>query len=141
MVSAQKPAIFHLSFPVRSLEASVAFYRQCLGASIGRSSVEWADVILFGHQLTLHNQPEQVLPREERGVRHFGAILTWDHWEIVRARVLAYQPSLEANIRHRLPGEPGEHVKLLLEDPDGNLIEIKAYTRIETVAPQLKEGA
>lgn len=96
--------------------------------------------MLFGHQLTLHNQPDQVLPRAERGVRHFGVILSWEHWEAVRSRVLAYHPSLEAEIRHRLPGEPGEHVKLLLEDPDGNLIEIKAYKSIETLAPAHAEA-
>jgi uncharacterized protein len=138
-VSTQEPAIFHLSFPVRSLETSIEFYRQCLGAGIGRSTAEWTDVILFGHQITLHNQPDQVHPREWRGVRHFGAILSWDWWEAVRARVLAYHPDVEAEIRHRLPGEPGEHVKLVLEDPDGNLIEVKAYKNIEFVAPQPEE--
>lgn len=126
-MNTQEPAIFHLSFPVRSLQESVEFYRQCLGATVGRSSAAWVDVILFGHQLTLHNQPSQVQPREQRGVRHFGAILSWGCWEGVRARVLAYKPSFEAGLQHRLPGEPGEHVKLLLEDPDGNLIEVKAY--------------
>lgn len=132
-MSTQQPVIFHLSFPVRSIEESTEFYRQCFGATIGRRGAEWVDVILFGHQLTLHDQPGQVLPREERGVRHFGAILDWSHWEQVRARVLAYDPAFESGIRHHLPGEPGEHVKLLLEDPDGNVIEIKAYREIEAV--------
>jgi uncharacterized protein len=139
VVNPKQPAIFHLSFPVRSLEESTEFYRECLGATIGRRDPEWADVILFGHQITLHNQPGQVLPREQRGVRHFGAILGWSHWEDVRASVLAYKPSSEAEIQCRLSGEPGEHVKLLLEDPDGNVIEIKAYKEIGTViAPQLE---
>ena len=124
--------VFHLSFPVRSLKESAAFYQQCLGAAIGQRGAEWVDVILFGHQLTLHNQPSQVRPREERGVRHFGAILSWSHWERVRARVVAYRPC-EAEIQHLLSGEPGEHIKLLLDDPDGNAIEIKAYKEIATV--------
>ena len=137
-MSAIQPAIFHLSFPVRSLEESAAFYQRCLGASIGRRGAEWVDVILFGHQLTLHNQPSQVRPREERGVRHFGAILSWSHWERVRADVVAYKSCFEAEIQHSLSGEPGEHVKLLLEDPDGNVVEIKAYKEIATVAAQLE---
>ena len=134
----QKPAIFHLSFPVRSLEESAAFYQQCFGAAIGRRGAEWVDVILFGHQLTLHNQPGQVRSREERGVRHFGAILSWSHWEHVRAGVVAYKPRFESEIQFRLSGEPGEHVKLLLEDPDGNVIEVKAYKEIATVSAHLE---
>ena len=137
----QQPAIFHLSFPVRALEESVAFYRQCFGVSVGRSSAEWVDVILFGHQLTLHNQPAQVRPREERGVRHFGAIVSWGCWEDVRARVVAYKPSFEAEIHHRLVGEAGEHVKLLLEDPDGNLIEIKAYKEVGTITARPEKAS
>lgn len=115
----------------------MAFYQQCLGAAIGRRSAEWVDVILFGHQLTLHNQPGQVRPREDRGVRHFGAILSWSDWERVRLGVVAYNPCLEAEIQHRLSGDPGEHVKLLMEDPDGNVIEIKAYKDVKTIAAQL----
>jgi uncharacterized protein len=133
----ERRAIFHLSFPVSSLEAALGFYQRCLGATVGRHVGEWADIVLFGHQITLHNQPSQVLPRSARGVRHFGAILTWEHWQAVRSRVIAYNPGLAANIQHRLAGEPGEHVKLLLEDPDGNVIEIKAYRDLGSISPAL----
>jgi uncharacterized protein len=130
-------AIFHLSFPVRSLDTALHFYRSCLGATVGRHHGEWADIILFGHQLTLHERPSQVLAREDRGVRHFGAILQWNHWESVRTRVLAFDAGLAQCIHHHAPGEPEEHVKLLVEDPDGNLIEIKAYRDIHSVIPEL----
>lgn len=139
-MSSHPPAIFHLSFPVHSLETSIAFYRDCLGASVGRTSAEWADIILFGHQLTLHNQPSQVLPRATRGVRHFGVILSWGQWEAVRSRVLACHSALEAEVRHLLPGEAGEHVKLHLEDPDGNLIELKAYKHIDPVSTRRRKS-
>ena len=116
-------AIFHLSFPVRSLADSLAFYEHALGGRRGRSAENWVDVILFGHQLTLHELPAQVLPREARGVRHFGAILGWNELEALRARIDA------AARRYVLrdAGLPTEHAKLLVEDPDGNLVEIKAY--------------
>jgi uncharacterized protein len=139
--STAQPAIFHLSFPVTSLARSLAFYRDCLGATSGRSTDTWVDVILFGHQLTLHEQPEQVLPREQRGVRHFGAILGWDAWEQVKARALAHDPALQAAIHWRALGQPEEHVKFLLEDPDGNLVEIKAYRRLQTVSEQWRDRA
>lgn len=134
----QQRAIFHLSFPVTSLEASLAFYQRYLGATVGRQTGDWADVILFGHQLTLHHAPSQVLAPSARGVRHFGAILGWEQWEAVCARALSFSPALADGIQRRLVGEPGEHAKLLLEDPDGNMIEIKAYRDLDSVSPALQ---
>jgi extradiol dioxygenase family protein len=129
--------IFHLSFPVRRLDIALDFYQRCLGATVGRRTHEWADVILFGHQLTLHDQPSQVLPRSARGVRHFGAILPWESWEALRSRIGSYDAAMAERIQHRLAGEPEEHIKLLLEDPDGNLVEIKAYRDPGTIATAL----
>ena len=74
-------AIFHLSFPVRSLQAAREFYCKYLGASVGRDNGDWLDILLFGHQITLHERPAEVLAPESRGVRHFGAILPWDQWQ------------------------------------------------------------
>jgi uncharacterized protein len=134
----QQRAIFHLSFPVTSLEAALGFYQRCLGATVGRHTGDWADVILFGHQLTLHHAPSQVLARSARGVRHFGAILDWEQWEAVCARALSFSPALADSIQHHLVGEPGEHAKLLLEDPDGNVVEIKAYRNLDSVSAALQ---
>jgi uncharacterized protein len=136
-VQRQQRSIFHLSFPVSSLDAALGFYQRCLGATPGRRTDEWADVVLFGHQLTLHDQPSQVLDRSARGVRHFGAILSWEDWQALRARVIGLSPALAQNIQHRLVGQSGEHVKLLLEDPDGNVIEVKAYRDLGSVFPAL----
>jgi extradiol dioxygenase family protein len=118
-------AIFHLSFPVSDLAASLAFYETRLAAQRGRSGDGWTDVILFGHQLTLHARPEQVLPREAHGVRHFGAILPWAELERLRDRLQA--DAADLRVLHRDAGGSDEHLKLLLDDPDGNLIELKAY--------------
>ncbi|HEX7709214.1 MAG TPA: VOC family protein [Thermoanaerobaculia bacterium] len=123
-------SIFHLSFPVTSLSASLEFYLSVLGATVGRRTDGWADVIVFGHQLTLHELPDQVLPREQQGVRHFGAILDWSEWEALPAN-LPVSPQL------REAGTDREHVKLLLEDPDGYVIEIKAYRNLDTISPRL----
>jgi uncharacterized protein len=127
-------AIFHLAFPVRSLEASLAFYRSRFDVAVGRRQPLWVDIVLFGHQLTLHEQPAQVQPREQRGVRHFGAILAHHDWQSLRERLLACDPGLAAAIRECAAGTPEAHVKLLLEDPDGYLIELKAYQGADPVA-------
>lgn len=72
---------FHLALPVTDLGASERFYVDVLGAHIGRRTDAWIDVLLRGHQLTLHERPDEVLPCEAQGVRHFGVTLPWDVWE------------------------------------------------------------
>lgn len=127
-------AIFHLSFPVRSLSDSLAFYETCLDAKRGRMQDGWCDVFLFGHQLTLHELPAQVAPREQRGVRHFGAIVDWARLEDIRTRVARHATAAPTWL-HRDAGLPTEHAKLLVEDPDGNLVEMKSYRDRSTVMP------
>lgn len=57
----------------------------------------------------------------------------------MRSRVISFSPALAEKIQYRLAGEPGEHVKLLLEDPDGNVIEIKAYRDLGSISPALEQ--
>lgn len=130
-------SIFHLSFPVADLAATLSFYAECLGAGIGRFHGNWADIVFFGHQITVHGLPDQVAPRAARGVRHFGAILGWEAWQRVRDRAVAYDTAFAAGVSFREVGTPREHAKLLLEDPDGNLIELKAYRDVRSISGAL----
>jgi uncharacterized protein len=128
-----KRPMFHLAIPVKDLESSREFYVEKLGAVAGRSNPEWLDVFLWGHQITLHRQPDQVPSREARGVRHFGVILPWEEWEESvrtfreRGVVFVGEPSI------RYAQTPEAEAKLHLEDPSGNLIEVKAWGRVEEV--------
>ena len=45
---------FHLAFPVDDLAAARDFYVSVLGCAEGRSSDEWIDFNLFGHQIVAH---------------------------------------------------------------------------------------
>lgn len=130
-------AVFHLAFPVTSLAASLDFYARAFEATTGRRTQRWCDVLLFGHQLTLHERPEQVLPREQRGVRHFGAILGWDELAAILARVEALALADAPAYSLRDAGLPTEHAKLLVEDPDGYFIELKAYRTLATIGEGL----
>lgn len=67
--------IFHLSLPVYDLEETRAFYCSDLGAVLGRVAPKRIDLIVFGHQVTFHHRPQQVIPPEAQGVQHFVAIL------------------------------------------------------------------
>lgn len=119
--------VFHLAFPVSSLATSLRFYAGQLGARVGRQRERWADILLWGHQITLHERPDELDPDADQGKRHFGVILPWSEWEELVARL-----DQEGAPRARGPvisssGTPQEQAKFYLHDPDGYVIEIKAY--------------
>jgi extradiol dioxygenase family protein len=117
--------IFHLSIPVRDLHEAVEFYRLSLGAQIGRQTATFADALLFGAQVTLQNDAPSVSSPMPR-TRHFGATVAWDEWETVTARLAGSARVVEAPTVS-YAGEPTEQAKMMIADPSGNLIEIKAY--------------
>jgi uncharacterized protein len=133
--------IFHLSFPVLDLAAAKTFYCDALGAVVGRDHGDWADILLFGHQLTLHHRPSEVLPPNQHGVRHFGAILPWQDWIALGAklerqgRTFLRPPTISGT------GTALEHGKMLLCDPSNNVIEIKAYRNVVAVLGNQCESA
>jgi uncharacterized protein len=130
--------IFHLSIPVRDLQEAVDFYSLELGADIGRRTEMFADALVFGAQITLQNDPSSVTAPMPR-TRHFGATVRWEEWETIALR-LADGPFVEPpTISYE--GEPTEQGKLMIVDPSGNLIEIKAYRHPAEVLGPLTEGA
>lgn len=123
--------IFHLSIPVRDLDEAVTFYRTELGAQIGRRTAEFADALVFGAQITLQNDPAGVSDPMPR-TRHFGATLVWAEWEVVTERFIGSALVVEARTVS-FAGQPIEQGKMMITDPSGNLIEIKAYRHPEEV--------
>ncbi|MDH3693598.1 MAG: glyoxalase [Gammaproteobacteria bacterium] len=109
------------------LHVAKHFYIELLGATIGRENGKWLDILLWGHQITLHNCPNEVLSPEQQGTRHFGIVLPWDEWEnnIERIRAAGHSFLLEPKILKQ--GTPQEQAKFYLQDPSNNVIEIKAY--------------
>ncbi|GAA4711790.1 VOC family protein [Sphingomonas lutea] len=127
-------AIFHLSFPVRDLEEAVRFYTTVLGGVAGRREDLWADVALFGAQLTLQYVPGDVLDPMPRS-RHFGATVPWHDWEkLVESLADFVEPP---RIDHR--GTELEQAKAIVKDPSGNLIELKAYRDTRAVLGELAQ--
>jgi len=120
--------IFHLSFPVRDLDESIAFYTAVLGGAEGRRERTWADVALFGAQLTLQHVPSDVLTPMPRS-RHFGATLGWEDWHRLTAGLHDFvEPP---RIDHG--GTEREQAKAMIADPSGNLVELKAYRQPRAV--------
>jgi len=123
--------IFHLSIPVAELGSAKRFYVEVLGARVGREHDDWLDVLLWGHQITLQRRPDEVLPADKQGKRHFGVVLPWAEWERDVKRIEQLGVGLLGSSSIELPGTEDEHGKLYLADPSGNVIELKAYRNVE----------
>jgi uncharacterized protein len=119
--------ILHLSLPVRDLAESRAFYHDVLGCEIGRERSTFIDVWFYGLQLTLHENPEQVLSDEQRGVRHFGVTLDADDLAALLARLDAHAVQWLSPRHTDHPGTPREQTKAKVLDPSGHAIELKTY--------------
>lgn len=64
------------------------------------------------------------MPSPFREAQHFGATLEWSDWTRLADRLVA------AGVEFRLDpavDEAGGQAKMMLADPDGYLVEIKAY--------------
>ncbi len=131
---------FHLAFPIRDIEETRLFYRDLLGASVGREAERWIDFDFFGHQISAHivDQPERDSATNDVDgkavpVRHFGLILDMPTWTELRDRLIdsGVEFLIEPHIRFR--GEPGEQATMFLTDPAGNGLEFKAFADFSSI--------
>ncbi|OYQ35562.1 glyoxalase [Niveispirillum lacus] len=125
---------FHLAFPVHDLAAARAFYGEMLGCPEGRSSPEWVDFDLFGHQIVAHLAPGQCgdddtnpVDGHDVPVRHFGLILEWEAWHALADRFRAADQRFIIEPCIRFQGQVGEQATMFLLDPSGNALEFKAF--------------
>lgn len=125
---------FHLAFPVHDLDAARKFYGGILGCSEGRSSDQWIDFNLYGHQIVTHLDPGAqsvaiINPVDGHGVPvpHFGVILTMPEWEALAQRLREAKIAFVIEPYVRFKGEAGEQATLFFMDPSGNALEFKAF--------------
>lgn len=128
------PPRFHLAFPVHDLEAARAFYGGLLGCPEGRSSPEWVDFDLYGHQIVAHLAPGEcggadtnAVDGHDVPVRHFGLILDWDAWHALADTFRAARQRFIIEPGIRFQGKVGEQATMFLLDPSGNALEFKAF--------------
>jgi extradiol dioxygenase family protein len=119
--------ILHLSLPVKDLTEAQDFYVTVLGCRLGRTGPGGIDVWFYGLQLTLQNRPDQVLPENQGGVRHFGVTLDREALADLLARLEPHPIRWLEPVHTDYTGTPREQTKAKLVDPSGNVIEIKSY--------------
>jgi extradiol dioxygenase family protein len=124
---------FHLAFPVNDLAAAREFYGRVLGCPEGRSSDQWIDFDLHGHQIVAHLAPDapprtasNAVDGEDVPVPHFGLVLAMDEWKALAERLKAAGVEFIIPPTVRFAGQPGEQATMFLLDPAGNALEFKA---------------
>ncbi|MDP9094359.1 MAG: VOC family protein [Actinomycetota bacterium] len=115
--------ILHLALPVSDLESARAFYIETLGCTQGQQVDVGMDVWFYGLQLNLQARPEQVLPEDEQGCRHFGVTLDSANLSDLLNRLQGLP------VRWINPPAVGIRGKtsVKIADPSGNIIELKSY--------------
>ena len=132
---------FHIAFPVDDLTAARHFYGTILGCPEGRSSEEWIDFDLFGHQIVAHYKPKSTTPDTHHNavdghavpVPHFGVVLTMDRWQSFADRLRAASIHFEIEPYIRFQGQVGEQATMFFYDPAGNALEFKAFADMTQV--------
>lgn len=126
---------FHIAFPVDDLEAARAFYGGLLGCPEGRSSAQWIDFDLYGHQIVAHLKPSldrnkthhNPVDGHDVPVPHFGVVLAMSDWEALAERLQAAEVRFVIEPYIRFKGEVGEQATMFFLDPAGNALEFKAF--------------
>lgn len=124
---------FHLALPCISINKTRMFYKDILGAEIGRSDIKWADVNLFDHQLTFtecgpfkfdcrsYNFNGDILPSF-----HFGVILQKEKWVQMFEELNSKNIPITSNVKF-LENKIGEHQSFFVKDPNEYMVEFKCF--------------
>jgi len=124
---------FHLAFPVDDLAAARHFYGAVLGCEEGRSSTQWIDFNLFGHQIVTHQVPcvapvaANAVDGHQVPVPHFGVVLDWDEFHAFAERIRAHGIAFVIEPYVRFEGLVGEQATMFFRDPAGNALEFKSF--------------
>jgi len=131
---------FHLAIPVNDISGTRKFYVDILGCTVGRDSNEWIDFDFFGHQLSAHVKPEELIQAktnpvdgENVPVRHFGIVMEWNDWQVLAKKL--EDAGIEFLIKPtiRFKGQAGEQATMFIKDPSKNALEFKSFRNDENL--------
>ena len=126
---------FHLALPCVNVNKTRSFYVDVLGATIGRSSVKWADVNLYKNQITFtecgpfkfecqsYNFNGDILPSF-----HFGIILERKEWDEMLERLKSKNYPIVSEVKF-LENKVGEHQSFFVKDPNDFMVEFKCFSK------------
>lgn len=129
---------FHVAIPVHDVQLARAFYRDVLLCEEGRSSEQWVDFNLYGHQFVIHYKPKSETTENHHNavdghavpVPHYGVVLSWEEWESLSQRLRDHGTEFVIEPYVRFKGQVGEQATMFFLDPCGNALEFKAFKDI-----------
>ena len=131
---------FHLAFPVHDLSSAKKFYTNTLLCKVGRSSDEWIDFNLFGHQIVAHLDESMdfksslnIVDGKKVPVRHFGIVMEWKKWHQFVDHLKNKKVNFLIEPHTRFKGKPGEQGTFFIKDPSGNALEFKSFKDKEMI--------
>ena len=133
---------FHLAVQVRDIEEARDFYGNKMGFEEGRSSENWIDFNMYGHQFVVHLNPSigkngsipsiaNPVDGHSVPVPHFGVVLSFGDWEELAKKAKGFIDDFIIDPYIRFKGEVGEQGTMFFSDPSGNALEFKAFNNIE----------
>ncbi|OEE59098.1 glyoxalase [Enterovibrio norvegicus FF-454] len=133
---------FHVAIPVRNLEESRRFYADVLNCGEGRSSDDWVDFNLYGHQLVIHCDPNigenntlnlhhNAVDAKAVPVPHIGVVLEMEDWQLLADRLKEKGVEFVIEPYIRFVGQLGEQATMFFLDPTGNALEFKSFKDID----------
>jgi len=132
--------LFHLAFPVHNLDAAREFYGGVLECEEGRSSDQWIDFNLYGHQIVTHLAPHIAgtkstnhVDKDNVPVPHFGIVLPMDEWKELSEKLTTKGVEFIIEPKIRFEGEVGEQATMFFLDPSGNALEFKGFNDFSRV--------
>ena len=131
-------ATFHLAIPAGNLAETEKFYVDVLGCKTGnREADRWVDIDFWGNELTLHQSLEKLSSvRHEVNmgnvpVPHFGAHLAEADFQALKQRLESSSVKYIDDPYRRFIGNKYEQETLFVDDPNGNILEMKTMVNPE----------
>ena len=131
---------FHLAFPIYNIDASIKWYKNVLGCTIGRQDTQWVDFNFFGHQISGHLVDKNDMLIQTNLVdghnipaRHFGIILKMIEWKDLTKKLTSKNIKFIIKPNIRFKGEKGEQSTFFIKDPSGNVLEFKTFKNDEMI--------
>ena len=135
-------ARFHLAIEVGCLISAIDWYKNIIGCETGDYEEGiWVDVNFWDNELTLHasdpnKKPLQIAhptDMKDVSVPHFGVHMPWDAFQGLSLRATDF---IIAGPYHRFKGKPREQKTMFIQDPHGNVLEMKTMLNPETLWSQ-----
>lgn len=130
---------FHVSLPCKSIKSTKSFYINNIGATLGRNTQGWADINLFGNQLTFikvkkfnFNNPNYVFEGKILPSFHFGIVLEENVWEEIYSKLRNKKLNLVEENKF-LKDKSGEHNSFFIKDPNDYMLEFKCFKNPENI--------